>query len=99
MKKRVIRLTESDIHRMVIEGVNQVLSEMDGGMGGGALGAGNVNVGNSDVAGGITTPFGSIQRRKLGTGRNGDITKQDSNVDMTPAMDRRPGKMMMNRKK
>ena len=99
MKKRVIRITEADIHRMVMEGVNQVLSEMDGGMGGGALGAGNVNIGNSDVAGGITTAFGPVQRRKLGTGRDGDVTKQDSNVDMTPAMDRTPGKMMMNRKK
>ena len=65
----------------------------EGEMGGGALGGCNLMVGSSDESGGVTYPFGGIQRR---AGYNahkskkdkGDVTKQDSNVDMTPALKR-----------
>ena len=65
----------------------------EGEMGGGALGGSNLMVGSSDESGGVTYPFGGIQRR---AGYNahkskkdkGDVTKQDSNVDMTPALKR-----------
>lgn len=65
-----------------------------GGFAGGALGGCGLNVGTSDSSGGITYPFGSVQRRgKYNSQRKktGDVTKQDSNVDMTPALDRTPG--------
>lgn len=65
----------------------------EGEMGGGALGGSNLMVGSSDESGGVAYPFGGIQRR---AGYNahkskkdkGDVTKQDSNVDMTPALKR-----------
>ena len=65
----------------------------EGEMGGGALGGCNLMVGSSDESGGVTYPFGGIHRR---AGYNahkskkdkGDVTKQDSNVDMTPALKR-----------
>ena len=39
-------------------------------------------------------PSYNSQRKKTG-----DVTKQDSNIDMSDAMDRTPGKIAMNRKK
>ena len=77
----------------------------EGEMGGGALGGCNLMVGSSDESGGVTYPFGGIQRR---AGYNahkskkdkGDVTKQDSNVDMTPALKRdKKNGISMNRTK
>ena len=65
----------------------------EGEMGGGALGGCNLMVGSSDESGGVTYPFGGIQRRASYNAHKskkdkGDVTKQDSNVDMTPALKR-----------
>lgn len=65
----------------------------DGEMGGGALGSCNVMAGTSDSSGGVTYPFGGIQRRggynsHKSEKDKGDVTKQESNVDMTPALKR-----------
>lgn len=65
----------------------------DGAMGGGALGGCNVMVGSSDESGGIAYPFGGVQRRggynsQRSKKNSGDVTKQESNVDMSPAMKR-----------
>lgn len=77
----------------------------EGEMGGGALGGCNLMVGSSDESGGVAYPFGGIQRR---AGYNahkskkdkGDVTKQDSNVDMTPALKRdKKNGISMNRTK
>lgn len=77
----------------------------EGEMGGGALGGCNVMVGSSDESGGISYPFGGIQR-KAGYNAHkskkdsGDVTKQESNVDMSPAMKRdKIHGISMNRKK
>lgn len=70
--------------------------EGEGGFGGGALGGCNVMAGSSDSTGGVTYPFGQIQRRagynSQRKKKTNDITKQDSNVDMTPAISRKDGK-------
>ena len=75
----------------------------DGEMGGGALGGCNVMVGSSDPSGGIAYPFGGVQRRggynsHKSEKDKGDVTKQESNVDMTPALKRDKNKgIAMNR--
>ena len=106
-KKKIIRLTEGDVHNIIREVVGQILKEegeaggFAGASAGGATnaaGVGNLGSGQYDV------PFGGgVQRRKIygpkKSKKTGDITKQDSNIDMQPALDRTPGKMMMNRKK
>ena len=72
---------------------------------GGALGGGNLMAGSSDESGGVTYAFGgknNVQRRPSYNSqrkKTGDVTKQDSNIDMSDAMDRTPGKIAMNRKK
>ena len=81
--------------------------EGEGGaaFGGGALGGGNLMAGSSDESGGVTYAFGgknNVQRRPSYNSqrkKTGDVTKQDSNIDMSDAMDRTPGKIAMNRKK
>ena len=70
MGKRLIRLTESDLHRIVKESVQQILREMDGGAG---LAAGGDNVTGANTAdrsgqylkgdGGIVDPNDPTKRR------------------------------------
>lgn len=51
--------------------------------------------GSNPEAGQYTVPFGGVQRRKIYSPKGdakGDVTKQESNVDMTPAMKRKNGK-------
>ena len=85
---------------------NRRLDETDcGGVGGGAGGFDTFSPGGAtttDSSGNYQydVPFGNVQRRKIGTSRdNGDITQQDSNIDMGPAMERKPGKVAVNRQK
>jgi hypothetical protein len=59
-------------------------------------GSGNAPLGSNPEAGQYTVPFGKVQRRKIYQPKDksagGDVTKQSSNVDMTPAMNRKDGK-------
>lgn len=75
----------------------------DAGTGGGATncagamqtGCGNAPTGTNPEAGQYTVPFGKMQRRKIYSPKGdakGDVTKQESNVDMSPAMARKNGK-------
>ena len=52
--------------------------------------------GTNPEAGQYTVPFGKVQRRKIYQPKDektgGDVTKQSSNVDMSPAMKRKNGK-------
>lgn len=49
---------------------------------------------NAEFVGGqYTVPFGGIQRRKVGTKRSGST---ESNIDMTPAFERKKGKIAVN---
>jgi len=97
MAKKIIRLTEADIHRMVKEAVNAI---MEDGLGGTSSFSVNSAAGSlSDPTGQqknhIDVPFGNVQRRNIYKPKgkdSGDITKQSSNVDMTPALKRKNGK-------
>ena len=57
--RKLIRLTENDLHRIIEESVREILAETDASAaGGGALGGSNLMVGTSDESGGVVYPFG-----------------------------------------
>ena len=66
MKKQVIRLTESDLHKIIRESVKRILKE-EGMAGGGATncanvmqtGSGKAPLGTNPEAGQYTVPFGA----------------------------------------
>ena len=86
MRKQLIRLTESDLHKIIRESVKRILKEE--GVGGGATncagamqtGCGNAAPGTNPEAGQYTVPFGKVQRRKIYQPKDkndgGDVTKQ-----------------------
>ena len=86
-----------------INSFNESVIKEDG-VGGGATncagamqtGSGNAPLGSNPESGQYTVPFGKVQRRKIYQPKDrkagGDVTKQSSNVDMTPAMQRKNGK-------
>ena len=111
--KKIIRLTESELHDMVKEAVNMILKE-DGVGGGGAANAAGVmqGGGTNPGAGQYDVPaFGGKSKKKVGgnafsepimrQGHNlGDVTAAKANqVDVKPALDRTPGFSMGERKK
>lgn len=109
--KKIIRLTESELHQLVVDAVSSILKE-DGMGGGGATNDAGLNVGNSDPSAGIAYPaFGGKNKKKVGGNafsepimrqkhNLGDVTSAKANqVDMKPAMDRTPGFSMGERKK
>jgi hypothetical protein len=105
--KHVIRLTESDLHRLVKESVRRILAETDASAaGGGALGGCNIMNGTSDETGGVAYPFGGGGKKKSVGGNPfnqspiirrpspvGEPTnKKEKGVDMSGAIDRKGGK-------
>ena len=96
--KKVIRLTESDLHRIIKESVKRILKE--------DLGGASTTFGLNSHAGSLEDPTGQqknhidknafpVQRRKMYSPKGdakGDVTKQESNVDMTPALKTKDGK-------
>ena len=103
---KIIRLTESDLHRLVKESVRRVLAETDASAaGGGALGGCNIMNGTSDESGGIAYPLGGSGNKKKVGGNPfnqspiirrpspvGEPTnKKEKGVDMTDALDRSGG--------
>ncbi len=112
--KQIIRLTESDLHQMVMEAVNKILAE-DGEIGGGgATNCVGINVGGAagQAKNHIDAPaFGGKNKKKVGGNafsepilkqahNLGDVTKAPANqVNMKPALDRTPGFSMGERKK
>lgn len=112
--KQIIRLTESDLHKMVMEAVNKILAE-DGEIGGGgATNCVGINVGGAagQAKNHIDAPaFGGKNKKKVGGNafsepilkqahNLGDVTNAPANqVDMKPALDRTPGFSMGERKK
>ena len=72
--------------------------DMGAAGGGGATNAAGVmqGGGTNPEAGQYTVPFGNVQRRKIYQPKDkaakGDVTKQSSNVDMSPALKRKNGK-------
>lgn len=112
--KQIIRLTESDLHQMVMEAVNKILAE-DGEIGGGgATNCVGINVGGAagQAKNHIDAPaFAGKNKKKVGGNafsepilkqahNLGDVTNAPANqVDMKPALDRTPGFSMGGRKK
>lgn len=112
--KQIIRLTESDLHQMVMEAVNKILAE-DGEIGGGgATNCVGINVGGAagQAKNHIDAPaFAGKNKKKVGGNafsepilkqahNLGDVTNASANqVDMKPALDRTPGFSMGERKK
>ena len=112
--KQIIRLTESDLHQMVMEAVNKILAE-DGEIGGGgATNCVGINVGGAagQAKNHIDAPaFGGKNKKKVGGNafsepilkqahNLGDVTNAPANqVDMKLALDRTPGFSMGERKK
>jgi len=105
--KQIIRLTESDLHRLVKESVRRILAETDASAaGGGALGGCNIMNGTSDETGGVAYPFGGGGNKKKVGGNPfnqspiirrpspvGEPTnKKDKGIDMSDATDRTGGK-------
>ena len=104
--KQIIRLTESDLHKMVMEAVNKILAE-DGEIGGGgATNCVGINVGGAagQAKNHIDAPaFAGKNKKKVGGNafsepilkqahNLGDVTNAPANqVDMKPALDRTPG--------
>ena len=105
--KHIIRLTESDLHRLVKESVRRILAETDASAaGGGALGGCNIMNGTSDETGGVAYPFGGGGKKKSVGGNPfnqspiirrpspvGEPTnKKEKGIDMSDAIDRNGGK-------
>lgn len=87
---KILRITESDLHRIVKECINSILNE-DGTTGCDNLMAGNLDgTANSDESGGIAYPFGTIVKQKGYSPKN-KSTKM-TKVDMKPALKRHNGK-------
>lgn len=112
--KSIIRLTESDLHRIVKEAIDKILQEDGEAGGGGATNAAGVmqGGGTNPGAGTYDAPaFGGKSKKKVGGNafsepimrqkhNLGDVTKAKANqVDITPALDRTPGFSMGERKK
>jgi hypothetical protein len=104
--KQIIRLTESDLHRLVKESVRRILAETDASAaGGGALGGCNIMNGTSDETGGVAYPFGGGGKKKNVGGNPfnqspiirrpspvGEPTnKKEKGIDMSDAIDRTGG--------
>lgn len=86
--KRIIRLTESDLHRILKQSVMRILNE-DGAMGGDAATPGATSA-SSDRVGAFDVPFGGVQRRK-GYSPKGSKESKMTEVDVKPAMKRHDG--------
>ena len=111
--KKIIRLTESDLHAIVREAVNKILSEDGVGGGGATNAAGTMQGGGTNPGAGTydVPAFGGKSKKKVGGNafsepimrqkhNLGDVTNAPTNqVDMKPALDRTPGFSMGTRKK
>lgn len=112
--KKIIRLTESDLHKIIKESVYRILKEDGAAGGGGATNAAGVmqGGGTNPGAGQYDVPaFGGKTNKKKADGFGepimrqahnlGDVTQAKVNqVDMGPALERKKGgSIAMNRQK
>ena len=77
--------------------ISEMIDEEAGAGGGGATNAAGVmqGGGTNPEAGQYVVPFGTVQRKKGYSPKGdakGDVTKQTTNVDMSPALKRKDGK-------
>ena len=79
--KKLIRLTESDLHRIIMESVNRILAEdgEGGGFAGGANTTFGVNAdGSADSTFGISYPYGGKKKDPTLSRPKGDIAMNKS---------------------
>ena len=92
--KKIIRLTERELHNIVRESVERIINEDSEGaaMGGGATSDAGLNAnGSGDPSMGVTYPFGGIMRRGFaGKTKKGKKVKNGKPF-YEPALDRSPG--------
>ena len=92
--KKIIRLTERELHNIVRESVERIINEDGDGaaMGGGATSDAGLNAnGSGDPSMGVTYPFGGIMRRGFaGKTKKGKKVKNGKPF-YEPALDRSPG--------
>jgi hypothetical protein len=92
--KKIIRLTERELHNIVRESVERIINEDGEGaaMGGGATSDAGLNAnGSGDPSMGVTYPFGGIMRRGFaGKTKKGKKVKNGKPF-YEPALDRSPG--------
>lgn len=92
MSKNLVRITESDLHKMVREVVERILAEDGEGaaMSGSFNGATNANISANAM---YDVPFGGgVQRRKIYSPKGDKVSKDMDKVDMEPALKRKDGK-------
>jgi hypothetical protein len=92
--KKIIRLTERELHNIVRESVERIINEDGEGaaIGGGATSDAGLNAnGSGDPSMGVTYPFGGIMRRGFaGKTKKGKKVKNGKPF-YEPALDRSPG--------
>lgn len=86
---KILRITESDLHRIIKECLNSILNE-DGATGCDGLMVGMNGTANADESGSIACPFGTVVKQKGYSPKN-KSTKM-TKVDMNPALKRHNGK-------
>lgn len=92
--KKIIRLTESDLHNIISRCVSTFLNEDgEGSAMGGATNCGSLMVGSSDESGGITYPAfgGKVQKRQIYNAKGKGKSKTNQ-VDMSDTLKRHNGK-------
>jgi len=91
-----IKITEEDIRQIVKESVMTILEDL-GGTSSFSVNsaAGSLSDPTGQQKNHIDMPFGTVQRKKGYSPKGdakGDVTKQTTNVDMSPALKRKDGK-------
>ena len=91
--RKIIRLTESELHKIINEAVVRILNEEgEGAMGGGATSDAGLNAnGSGDPTLGVTYPFGGIMRREIGGKTKKGEKKKTGKPFFEPATDTSPG--------
>ena len=104
--KKIIRLTESDLHRIIKESVKRIMKEeLGGGSPGGGLAGGIGGGGASNCLGTFApsgngkeqakntqdVPFGGMVSRKTYSPKGDKNSDGMTQVDMKPGYDRTPG--------
>ena len=83
-----IRVSDSALHKIIMESIAKVISE-DGAMGGGATAGATSD--SADRQGAFDVPFGGVQRRKVYSPKGDKTSNGMTSVDMSPALKRHDG--------
>lgn len=82
-----IRVSDSALHKIIMESIAKVISE-DGAVGGATAGA---TSDSADRQGVFDVPFGGVQRRKVYSPKGDKVSDGMEEVDMNPTLKRHDG--------